>query len=277
MDIIGEKINSTRAEVAAAIASRDAAFIQDLARRQVEAGATFVDANAAGPQRSQEPADLVWVVEVIQGVVDVPLCLDSANPEALSAALEQVRTTPIINSISGEAHRLEAVLPLVAAGDCPVIALAADDAGIGKTVEQRMGVVRNVIAATRAAGVADDRVMLDPLVLPLPGFHQSGVITLDVMRAVRAEFPQVRLCLALSNLSFSMPSRGLINRVFLTLSLEAGLDAALLDPLDTQVMQEMVAAEMVLGRDPHCRSYTQNYRAGKYGFAGMTPPSRVTS
>lgn len=269
MDIIGEKINSARAEVAAAIVARDTTYIQDLARRQVDAGATYVDVNAAGPRRSQEPADLVWVVDAVQDVVEAPLCLDSANPEALWAALARVRATPIVNSISGESHRLEAVLPMVAAGEYPVIALAADDTGIGRTVERRMTVVRDMIAATRAAGVADERVLLDPLVLPLPGFHESGVVTLDVMRAVRAEFPAVRLCLALSNLSFSMPARGLINRVFLTLSLEAGLDAALIDPLDTQVMQEMAAAEMVLGRDPHCRRYTQAYRAGRFGFPGI--------
>ncbi len=268
MEIIGEKLNATRAEVAEAIASRDVDRVQDLARRQVEAGAVNLDVNAAGVQKSKEPEDLVWLVETVQSAVDVPLCLDSANPEALMAALGVVQRTPLVNSISGEAERLDPILPLVAAHDCSVIALAADETGIGKTVEQRMGVVRKLVQATRAAGVPDAHVLVDPLVLPLAGLATSGAVTLDTMRAIRDEFPDVRLCLALSNLSFGLPERALINRVFLTLALAAGLDAALLDPMNAQMMQEYVAAEMVLGRDPFCRQYTQAYRGGRFGFPG---------
>lgn len=268
MEIIGEKLNATRAEVAEAIASRDVDRVQDLAHRQVEVGAAYLDVNAAGVQKSKEPEDLVWLVESVQAAVDVPLCLDSANPEALTAALGAVRRTPMVNSISGEAERLDPILPLVAQHDCSVIALAADETGIGKTVEQRMGVVRRLVQATRAAGVPDAHVLVDPLVLPLAGLATSGAVTLDTMRAVRDEFPDVRLCLALSNLSFGLPERALINRVFLTLALAAGLDAALLDPMNAQMMQEYVAAEMVLGRDPFCRQYTQAYRAGRFGFPG---------
>ena len=268
MEIIGEKLNATRAEVAEAIASRDVGRVQDLARRQVEAGAAYLDVNAAGVQKSKEAEDLVWLVESVQAAVDVPLCLDSANPEALTAALRVVQRTPRVNSISGEAERLDPILPLVAQHDCSVIALAADETGIGKTVEQRMAVVRKLVAATRAAGVPDTHVLVDPLVLPLAALATSGAVTLETMRAIRDEFPDVRLCLALSNLSFGLPERALINRVFLTLALAAGLDAALLDPMNAQMMQEYVAAEMVLGRDPFCRQYTQAYRAGRFGFPG---------
>ena len=111
MEIIGEKLNATRAEVAEAIASRDVDRVQDLARRQVEAGAAYLDVNAAGVQKSKEPEDLVWLVESVQAAVDVPLCLDSANPEALTAALAVVQRTPLVNSISGEAERLDPILP----------------------------------------------------------------------------------------------------------------------------------------------------------------------
>jgi 5-methyltetrahydrofolate corrinoid/iron sulfur protein methyltransferase len=268
VEIIGEKLNATRAEVAEAIATRDVGRAQDLARRQVESGAAYLDVNAAGVQKSKEPEDLVWLVESVQAAVEVPLCLDSANPEALTAALGVVQHTPLVNSISGEAERLDPILPLVAEHDCSVIALAADETGIGKTVEQRMGVVRRLVQATRAAGVPDAHVLVDPLVLPLAGLATSGAVTLDTMRAIRDEFPDVRLCLALSNLSFGLPERALINRVFLTLALAAGLDAALMDPTNAQMMQEYVAAEMVLGRDPFCRQYTQAYRGGRFGFPG---------
>lgn len=273
MEIIGEKLNATRAEVAAAITSRDTDLVQDLARRQIEAGADYLDVNAAGVQKSKEAEDLVWMVETVQAVVDAPLCLDSANPDALTAALGVVRGTPLVNSISGEPDRLDPILPLVAAHECSVIALAADETGIGKTVEHRMAVVRKIVQATRAAGVPDAHLLVDPLVLPLGAFNESATVTLDAMRAIRAEFPDVRLCLALSNLSFGLPQRALINRVFLTLALNAGLDIALLDPLNAQMMQEYVAAELVLGRDPFCRQYTQAYRAGRFGFPGKGLPA----
>ncbi len=268
MEIIAEKINGTRKEVGAAVAGRDAAFIKELARLQAAAGATYIDVNAGTGKT--EPEDLVWLVETVQEAVDLPLCLDSANPAALAAALPCAARLPIINSISAERSRLEGVLPLVAEHGTPVIALAADDSGIGKELDRRMEVVRRVIASTRGAGVADALVYVDPLVMPLAGFDQSGAVSLAAMRAVKAEFPDVKLAVGLSNLSFGLPARSLINRVFLAFAVEAGLDAALVDPNDRALMQELVAAELVLGRDSFCRRYTQAYRAGRFGFEGTT-------
>src|SRR5450759_3950814 len=126
MKIIGEKINGTRKAIAQAIVERDAAVIQDLAVRQVQAGASWLDVNA-GTNRTREPDDLVWLVETVQGVVDVPLSLDSANPEALRAAIPVTDKTPMINSISGEPDRLTGILPIAAEHGCPVIALAMDE------------------------------------------------------------------------------------------------------------------------------------------------------
>lgn len=266
MEIIAEKINGTRKEVGAAVAGRDTAFIQNLARRQAEAGATYIDVNAGTGKT--EPEDLVWLVETVQDAVDLPLCIDSASPTALAAALPRAAKLPLVNSISGERSRLEGVLPLVAEYRTPVIALAADDSGISKELDARMEVVRRVIAATRAAGVPDELVYVDPLVLPLAGFDQSGAVALAAMRAVKIEFPAAKLAVGLSNLSYGLPARSLINRVFLAFAVEAGLDAALVDPNDTALMQELAAAELVLGRDPFCRQYTQAYRGGRFGFEG---------
>ena len=173
MLIIGEKINGTRKEVGAAVIGRDVAFIQELARRQADAGATYLDVNAGTGKT--EPDDLVWLVETVQAAVGLPFCVDSANPAALRAALPLCAQTPLVNSISGERARLEGVLPVVAELGCPVVALAADDAGIAKDPEARLAVVERVLEATRAAGVADDLVYVDPLVLPLAGSrHQRG-------------------------------------------------------------------------------------------------------
>lgn len=261
MKIIGEKINGTRSQVKKAVLERDAHFIEHLARSQAEAGAAWIDVNAGTPA-DREPEDLVWLVRTVQGAVDVPLCLDSANPAALAAALAEVRRPPLINSISGEQARLEGVLPLAAKAGGGVIALAMDDKGIPNSVEGRCAIVRRLLEATRAAGMPDEQVYVDPLVMTVATNGDSARIALATLRAVRAEFPAVHTTSGLSNVSYGLPVRSLINRAFLTLMLEAGLDTAILDPLDRELRKALLAAEVVLGLDRHCLGYTRAFRAG---------------
>jgi cobalamin-dependent methionine synthase I len=265
--IIGEKINGTRQRVAQAIEERDAALIRDLAIKQAEAGVAWLDVNA-GTYLSREPDDLIWLVETIQPVVEVPLCLDSVNPQALAAAIQVVERTPMINSISGEPQRLEGILPLVAEHSFSVIALAMDDKGIPETCGGRMEVVRKVMEAARASGVPDGNVYVDPLAMTLATNTDSALITLDTMRAIRREFPDAHLTMGLSNISFGLPARSYVNRAFLTLALAAGLDCAILDPLDRELKAVLVAAELVLGHDLHCLNYTRAYRAGLFNGPG---------
>ncbi len=267
MKIIAERINDTWRRVRKAISERDVAFIQGLARRQVEAGADWLDLSAgASPER--EPDDLVWLVQTVQEVVEVPLCLDSANPQALSAAIKQVRQRPLINSISGERGRLDGVLPLVRDTGCEVIALAMDDEGVPPSVEHRLTAVKRVLDELRGAGVPDDRVYVDPLVTAIAANTESGRIALETMRAVHAEYPHVHITSGLSNISFGLPVRTLINRAFLTLALEAGLDTAILDPLDRELRKAILAVEVVVGRDRYCLNYTRAYRAGELNGPG---------
>lgn len=261
MKIIGEKINGTRKQVKQAVLDRDADFIRKLASDQAAAGSAWIDVNA-GTAAEREPEDLVWLVETVQEVTDVPLCLDSANPAALSAALPRVKKPPLINSISGETARLTGVLPLAAQARGGVIALAMDDKGIPATAEGRVTIVRRLIAATRAAGIPDEEVYVDPLVMTIGTSGDAARVTLATVRAVKAEFPQVHFTSGLSNVSFGLPVRSLINRAFLTLMLEAGLDTAILDPLDRELRKALLAAEAVLGIDRHCLRYTRAYRAG---------------
>jgi cobalamin-dependent methionine synthase I len=263
MEIIGEKINGTRKRVAQAIAERDAAFIQNLARQQAEAGSAWLDVNA-GTHPKQEPDDLVWLIETIQAVVDTPLCLDSANPQALAVAINAVRQTPMINSISGEPKRLEGILPLAAKHGCRVIALAMDEKKIPETSEARVAVVHKIIDATRAAGVPDEHIYVDPLAMTISTNIQSGMIFFDTLRAVHTAYPEVHFIAGLSNISFGLPARSFINRAFLTLAIAAGLDSAILDPLDQELKAALLAAELVLGRDRHCLNYTRAYRAGVF-------------
>lgn len=261
MKIIGEKINGTRAQIAQAVAERDVVQIQTLAKRQAEAGAHWLDVNA-GTRPDREPDDLVWLVNTVQAVTDLPLCLDSANPKALTAAIAVTRQTPMINSISGEPSRLSGVLPIVAEHNCPVIALCMNDKGIPSSVETRLEVIRRVLDATRRAGVPDELVYVDPLVMAIATNTECANIALATMRAVRAEFPETHLTSGLSNVSFGLPARALINRTFLVLAMAAGLDTVIADPLDRELRAAMFAADLLLGRDKHCLNYTRAYRAG---------------
>lgn len=261
MKIIAEKINGTRAPVGKAVAERDADSIKTLAKRQAEAGAHWIDVNA-GTHPDREPDDLVWLVHTVQDVTDLPLSLDSANPNALTAALKVARRTPMINSISGEPSRLTGVLPIAAEHGCPTIALCMDERGIPKSVAARLEVIRHVMEATRRAGMPDDQVYIDPLLLTIATDIEAGNVALDTMRAVRAEFPAAHLTVGLSNASFGLPARSLINRTFLVLAMSAGLDTAIANPLDREVRAAMLSADLLLGRDKHCLTYLRAHRTG---------------
>ncbi len=264
MLIIGEKINGTRKLVHKAVLERDAEHIRRLAVSQVEAGADALDINAGTPS-NREPEDMAWLVKTVQEVVDKLLCLDSPNPEALAVGLEAATQLPIINSISGEEDRLRTVLPIVAKHGCRVLALAMDGHIISPTCEGRMTIVRRLFAETRKAGVPDKNVYVDPLVMAVATDNNAARTTLATMRAVLAEFPEAHLNAGLSNVSFGLPARTLVNRAFLTLALEAGLDAAIVDPTDRGLMETLYASNVVLGRDPYCAQYSRAYRAGKIG------------
>jgi 5-methyltetrahydrofolate corrinoid/iron sulfur protein methyltransferase len=268
MKIIGEKINGTRKLVGKAIAERDAVYIQNLAKKQVDGGAHWLDVNA-GTRPDLEPDDLVWLVNLVQEVTDVPLCLDTANPIALRAAMKMVNRTPMINSISGEPSRLEGILPVVAEYQCPVIALCMDERGIPSTTEGRIEVLQKVVEEARKAGVQDENLYIDPLAMTIATNTNAGNIIFNTIRTIRELYPKAHMACGLSNVSFGLPVRSLINRTFLVLAINAGLDAAIIDPNDRELQAAMYATEMLLGRDRHCLSYTRAYRAGKLE---ATPP-----
>jgi len=154
------------------------------------------------------------------------------------------------------------VLPLARDHGCPVIALALDDTGIPADTGQRMTVIRRLLAATREAGIKDDDVFVDPLVMAVSTAGRAGLVALETIAAVRAEFPDAHITAGLSNVSFGLPARHLVNRTFLALAVAAGMDSAIADPLDRELMAALRATELVLGRDRHCLAYTRAYRAG---------------
>ncbi len=264
MLIIAEKINGTRKLVNKAILERNADHIRTLARTQVDAGADVIDVNA-GTSPEREPEDMVWLAKLVQEAVNKPLCLDSPNPEALAAGIEACAQPPMINSISAEPHRLAHVLPLVAKNGLRTVALALESSIISPTCEGRMKVIRRLFEETRKAGIPDDRVYVDPLVMTIATDNRACSTTLDTMRATLAEFPAAHLTGGLSNVSFGLPARSLINRAFLTLAMSAGMDSAIIDPTDRGLMETLYAADAVLGRDRCCMRYSRAYRAGRIG------------
>jgi 5-methyltetrahydrofolate--homocysteine methyltransferase len=264
MRIIAEKINGTRKSVARAIVERDLEFIQTLAVKQASAGAAWLDVNA-GTHPDEEPADLVWLIETIQSVVETPLCLDSANPEALMDGIQKVNKTPMINSINGELDRLEKILPLVAEHGCEVIALAMGGRQIPETKEQRVEMIETIMSATQAAGVPDDKVYVDPLAMTIATSNQSAVVACETIRAVKEKYPEVHFTMGLSNISFGLPARTQINRCFLILAMQAGLDSAILDPLDEDLQAAILTTELLLGKDKHCLNYIKAAKSGRFG------------
>ena len=264
MLVIGEKINGTRKLVNKAVVERDADHIRRLAISQVEAGADALDINA-GTLPDREPDDMVWLINTVQEVVEKPLCLDSANPAALLAGIAATKQTPIINSISMEEHRIRETLPLVARYGCRVLALALDGNSIPATCEGRMAIVRRLFEETRKAGVPDENMYVDPLVMTVGTDSEACCITLATARAIQAEFPKAHLTGGLSNVSFGLPARTLLNRAFMTLAIEAGVDSAIVDPTDRGLMETIYATYAVLGIDAYCGKYSRAFRAGKIG------------
>lgn len=271
MLLIGEKINGTRKTVAQAIQNRDEGFILELARRQFEAGAKYLDVNA-GTLPDREPEDIVWLVKLAQKAApEATICLDSANPEALRAGLAICSRTPMINSLSGEKSRIEGVLPLAAEFGTELVVLGLDDNGIPATCEERMKIIRELIVMCGDKGLNHEKLYVDPLVLSIATGIDNGKITLDTMITVKKEFPKVHLTCGHSNISFGMPLRSMVNQAFMVLTVQAGLDSAIVDPENRDLVGMTLAAEALMGLDRHCMTFNKAVRVGKIG-----PPKTTT-
>lgn len=264
MLIVGERINSTRKRIEPAVRQRDAELIKTEATMQAEAGADYIDCNAAIVGVDEEPEALCWLVETVQSVVDLPCALDSPNPAAIRAALEVHKGVPMINSISGEKEKLENLLPVAIEGKMKVIALCMDDSGMPCTAADRVRIARSLVIELDKAGLPRQSIYLDPLILPVGTDPNSGNEILATMRALRDEMPDVTLICGLSNISYGLPQRKLINRAFMALCIGCGLGAAILDPTDQHLMALAAATEALTGTDEWCANYIKAARAGKF-------------
>ena len=264
MVIIGEKINSTLKAVRPAIEAYDTDAIQSLAKKQTEAGSAYIDLNA-GMFHNDESERLSWLVNTVQAAVSTPVCLDSPSAAALEAALNVCHgSAPIINSITGEKERYKSILPLVLKFKTKIIALCMDDTGMPETGEERYTIAKRLIGDLTDAGVKPDDIYIDPLVRPVSTGPQYGVAAIETIRRVKTDFSEVHIACGLSNVSYGLPQRKLINQTFLISAMTAGMDSAILDPLDNKLMAFIAAAEAVLGIDEYCIGYLEKHRSGLF-------------
>jgi len=264
MIIVGEKINTSRKPVREAVEKQDAEYIISVAREQVDAGADYIDVNA-GTFVNNEVEMLCWLVETVQGAVDTPLCLDSPDPKALSEAMKLHKGEPMINSISMEAERLELLLPVVSSHPCRVIALCMAQAAMPTTVQERFDVASDLIGKLTGNGVPLEKIHVDPLIQPISVDTNMGLAALGAIQRIMKEFEGVNTICGLSNISFGLPQRHLINRNFLALAMSYGLNGAILDPNDTRLMSTLVTVDMLLGNDLYCEKYIEAYHQGILG------------
>ncbi len=266
MIIIGEKINSTLKAVRPAIEGYDAAVIKDLARRQYDAGATYIDVNA-GMFIDDEPERLAWLVNTIQEGLEAPFSIDSPNPKAVEAALKANKNPkPLVNSITDEKARYSAIMPLIVEYKTGVVALCMDDKGMPETVEDRVAIAERLVEKLTREGVALGDIFIDPMVRPVGTGSHYGTVAIETIRKVKAEFPEVHIACGLSNISFGIPARKLMNQTYLIAAMAAGMDGAILDPLDKRLMSFIYAGEALLGIDDYCMNYITKFREGALDF-----------
>ena len=265
MLVIGENINASNKLVAEAIAKRDEEFLVNLAKAQARSGADFIDVNAGSGYGSlqETTAAIRWLVGIIQAAIKQPLAIDSDSPEVIEAALQEYHGERlIINSITAEPARLESIGPLVAERQAHVIALAMGTEGIPDRVEKRLTACEQIMAYLTGLGVKAEQVLFDPLVLPIAVDTRQGLVTLKTIEQIKSRYPDAKTVMGLSNISYGLPRRKLVNRAFLLMAAYAGLDAVIVDPLDNKAMSLIKVADMLVGKDPSCRAYLRAHRKG---------------
>ena len=259
MIIIGEKINGAIPGVKTAIERRDERAIIDLAIRQTEAGAHYLDV-CAGTAPEVEYEALRWMIDVVQDAVETPLCIDSPDVGTIVKVLKYVKREGIVNSVSDEGEECDVLFPLLKGTGWQVIAQTMDEDGIPESSGERFAITERIIDKAAKYDIMPDRVHVDPLVAAISADNQSVLKFIESTAAIKDAYPAVKITAAISNISFGMPLRKVLNQHFYALAVYAGLDSAVLDPCDSGLMTSILAVEALLGRDRHCRGFTNYYR-----------------
>lgn len=255
--LIGERINPAgKKRLAEALKTGNLEMVRSEALAQVEAGADILDVGV-GTFGVDEVELLPKAVQAVIETVESPLCLDSANPMALEAALKVCKGKPIINSVTGEESSLAKILPLVKEYGAAVIGLVQDEKGIPKDSERRVAVAHKIVERAEAEGIAREDLMIDCLAFAVGADPNSGRAVLEAIRRIKAELG-VNLTLGASNISFGMPDRPLLNEVFVVMAIAEGANCLIVDV--AKVRPAVLAADLILGRDRHARRYIEAYR-----------------
>lgn len=262
MLIIGERINCTRKQIGKAAGERDAEFIRRVAREQVEAGAEMLDVN--GGLAGQELELLPWLVDTVQEEVGdtVPLCLDSPNREALARALPRCRRRPLINSVTAEEERLSALIPVIKEHQAGIVALCMTERP-PTTAGERLAIAETLVSRLTGSGIPADSIYVDPCVFPVSTDAAAGRAVLDSLADIKTRGWGVKTICGLSNVSYGLPVRKLLNQTFMVLAMAQGLDAVIVDPCDRRMMAGIFAASALLGLDEFCMGYLAAQQAGK--------------
>jgi len=260
MLIVGERINTSRKLVNEAVENRNAAYIAGDAKKQAEAGANYIDVNA-GSRIGSEMDDIRWLVEIVEGAVETPLSLDSPDPEVLLAMAKKVKKKPMINSTTAEKNRFEAMKAIFQEREIEIVALCMDERGIPNSVDKVLENASFLVKNLTQQGIPLQSIHLDPMIQPISVSKDNGVLAMETIRRLHQEFPGVQTICGLSNISFGLPNRFLINRIFMVLCLGAGLRGAIVDPLDQKMMTNILVAESLVGRDEYCMKYLKANRA----------------
>jgi 5-methyltetrahydrofolate--homocysteine methyltransferase len=259
--IIGERINPTgRKRLAAEMAAGDFSTVTTDTLAQVEAGAQMLDVNAGIPL-ADEPAILAETVKLVQSLTDVPLSIDSSIVAALEAGLAVYQGKPLVNSVTGEEERLEAVLPLVAKHGAAVVAISNDETGISEDPDVRFEVAKRIVERAADHGIPAADVVVDPLVMPIGAMGTAGQQVFRLVRRLHEELGVNTTCGA-SNVSFGLPNRNGINGAFLAMAIASGMTSAITSPLHEEVRQAVMAADVLMGTDAHAAAWIARYREG---------------
>jgi 5-methyltetrahydrofolate--homocysteine methyltransferase len=262
MLVVGERVNTSRKKIDEAVEKRDADFIEADVKAQVDGGAQIIDVNA-GSRLNSELDDLNWLIDVVQKAVPARLALDSSDPHCLLQTIGRVRDIPMVNSTTAEKGRFEKMAPVIQERECDVVALCMDDRGMPKSVDQVLENAEKLVKDLEGLGVKKERIYLDPLIQAMSTETRACIMALEVMDRVFREFEGVKTICGLSNISFGLPKRHLINRTFLILAMRAGLSAAIVDPLDKKLMTALKTTSLLLGQDEYCLNYITAFREGR--------------
>jgi 5-methyltetrahydrofolate--homocysteine methyltransferase len=264
MIIIGEKINGAIPATAKAIAARDAEYIKHLARIQTAAGVDYIDV-CASVENNVELETMKWLIDIVQEVTETPIAVDSPNEQTCIAAMSYCNKPGLFNSVSMEGNKVDVGFAAIAATSWECVALLNSDKGIPKTATDRLEVFADIMAKAKEYGIAPSRLHIDPLVEMLCTSEEGIAVVTEVIREIKNQYPTIHVTGAISNISFNLPARKTVNMGFTVMAMMAGLDSAILDPTDRDLMGIIFATEALMGEDEYCVEYIRAYRQGIHG------------